>query len=247
MRNLFALMLTLALVLTLAACGQQPKDSVPEASMEIASVALEDLPVAGGWQRPESPEVTDELRSLLDRALEGMTGASYIPVAYLGSQVVAGTNYALLCRVAPVVPDPVETFCVVYLYEDLEGHVELTQVDDSLASTDLSDELLEGGWAQPESPVVTEEARSALESALEGMAGVQYTPLALVSSQVVAGMNYCILCQGTAASGEAVSSYALVYVYQDLEGSAEVTRIVDFSGEAQTEEAESAEDGITSH
>lgn len=237
MKNMIAMLLTFAMVLSLAACGQKAKDTGSAQSQRAVaegSMSLE-LPAIGAWQHTESPVVPDEVKALLDKSLENLDGAVYIPVAYLGSQVVAGTNYALLCRVAPVVPDAVETYCIVYLYEDLEGNVEITQVEDSLASTDLSNEQFPDGWEQPESPELTEEARTALDKALEGFVGATYTPFALVSTQTqaVAGANYCILCECTITVPDAEPVYTLVYIYEDPDGNAELTQIVDFDGTTQ--------------
>ena len=79
----------------------------------------------GGWTAAEDPAVTDEARAALDKALEGLVGATYEPVALLGTQVVAGTNYCLLCRVSPVVPDPVGHYALVYVYAGVDGTCKL--------------------------------------------------------------------------------------------------------------------------
>ena len=84
----------------------------------------------GGWSYAEDPAVTDEMQARLDKALEGMVGASYLPVANLGTQVVAGLNRCLLCRVTPVVPDAQPHYALVYVYEDLQGGASLSQVID---------------------------------------------------------------------------------------------------------------------
>lgn len=243
MKHMIAILLTFAMVLSLTACGQKPENQPVDGSAAAEQSTSLALPATGGWERPASPVVTDEVKALLDKALENLDGATYSPVACLGTQVVAGTNHALLCRVAPVVPDAIETYCIVYLYEDLEGNVEITQVDDSLSTTNLSDEQLSGGWTQPESPELTEEARAALDKAMEGFVGAQYNPVALVSTQVVAGTNYCILCECTLAVPDAETTYALVYVYEDLEGNAELTQIVDFNGDTQISKSNGEESG----
>ena len=66
----------------------------------------------------------------LNKALDGLVGCNYEAVAYIGSQVVAGTNYSILCRTTPVVPDAVSSFSIVTVYEDLNGSAELTDVSD---------------------------------------------------------------------------------------------------------------------
>ena len=44
-----------------------------------------------------------------------------------------------------------------------------------------------------------------------------------IGSQVVAGMNYCLLCKVTAVAPDAKPQYRLVYIYEDLNGNAEIT------------------------
>lgn len=229
MKKLISLVLCGLTLFSVCACGQ--KHDV-ETEPVIAEAKIQETgEIAGGWSRAESPDVTDEVKALLEKALDGMVGANYTPVAYLGSQVVAGTNHAIFCRVAPVYPDAEETYVIVYLYEDLDGNVEITETIDSNRNTDLSDRGLEGGWNLPESPDLTDEAKTALEKALEGMVGATYTPVALLSTQVVAGTNYCILCEITPVYPNADGHYALVYVYADLDGNAEITETVDFVSE----------------
>ena len=59
-----------------------------------------------------------------------MTGAGYTAVAQVGTQIVAGTNRCLLCKITPVVPDPVSHYALVYIYENLEGGAKLLNVID---------------------------------------------------------------------------------------------------------------------
>ncbi|MBO6271049.1 MAG: hypothetical protein J6N19_18120 [Clostridium sp.] len=233
MKKLISLVLCGLTLFSVCACGQTPdvKTEPVNTEAEIQETGVTE----GGWSRAESPDVTDEVKALLDKALDGMVGANYTPVAYLGSQVVAGTNHAILCRVSPVYPDAEETYAIVYLYEDLDGNVEITETVDSNRNTDLSDGELDGGWFLPESPALTDEAKDALEKALDGMVGASYDPIALLSSQVVAGMNYCILCEITPVYPDAESHYALVYVYADLDGSAQITETVDFAAVVEEE------------
>lgn len=65
------------------------------------------------------------------------------------------------------------------------------------------------------------DAQVAFDKATEGRD--EYIPVALLSSQVVAGTNYCILCQVRA--GDAERNWALVYIYADLDGNAEITNV----------------------
>ena len=60
------------------------------------SAAAAEVPIAGGWTPSPDPSVTDELLAIFEKGTETLTGIDYIPIAYLGSQVVAGTNHAFL-------------------------------------------------------------------------------------------------------------------------------------------------------
>ena len=217
MRRIFVLILAvlmLAGLVSLAACGKKAADTEPAEGT-----------LAGGWQRTESPEVTEEVQEKLELAASKLMGAKYIPVACVGRQVVSGTNYLLICRVSPVVPDAEEHWAVVTLYANLEGEAEITDVRDFPGETYLGDEGLAGGWSQPESPELTEDARKAFDKATEALLGVKYEPLALLSTQLVSGTNYCFLCEGTTLTPSAPTTLYLMTVYANLQGQAEVLEI----------------------
>lgn len=57
-------------------------------------------------------------------------GVNYIPVAYLGSQVVAGTNHCILAQAAVVYPDAKPYYALIFLYEDLSGNVKIMNIAD---------------------------------------------------------------------------------------------------------------------
>ena len=94
------------------------------------TAGLAEGPLMGGWTVSEDPAVTEELQAVFDKGLEGLTGVSYVPVAYLGSQLVAGMNHAFLCQATVVYPDAVPYYAIVYLYQDLEGNVTVLNIAD---------------------------------------------------------------------------------------------------------------------
>ena len=99
----------------------------------IASAAAAEGPLSGGWTPSADPAVTEELKALFEKGTETLTGVSYTPVAYLGSQVVAGTNHAFLCQAVTAYPGALEAapaYAMVYLYEDLEGNVTILSIAD---------------------------------------------------------------------------------------------------------------------
>lgn len=87
--------------------------------------------------------------------------------------------------------------------------------------------MLTGGWTATEDAAVTEDALSAFTKAMDGFVGSTVEPVALLGTQVVAGLNYCFLCRVTPVVPNAVSHYALVYVYAALDGSAQLLQIDD--------------------
>ncbi len=102
-------------------------------SLMIFSVASADSLLCGGWTPSADPTVTEELTALFEKGTETLTGISYIPIAYLGSQVVAGTNHAFLCQAVTAYPGSLEmppAYAMVYLYEDLSGNVSILSISD---------------------------------------------------------------------------------------------------------------------
>ena len=87
-------------------------------------------PRLGGWTAAEDPALTPELQAVFEKGMEGLLGMNYVPVLYLGSQVVAGTNHAFLCQAKAVAPNAPLTWKVVYLYQDLQGNVSVLDIDD---------------------------------------------------------------------------------------------------------------------
>ena len=53
-----------------------------------------------------------------------------VPVTYLGMQVAAGYNHAILCQATTVYPGAAPRWVIVYLFEDLEGGVTMTDIRD---------------------------------------------------------------------------------------------------------------------
>ena len=88
----------------------------------------DDFGLMGGWTVAQDPTITPELKAVFDKGMEGLIGVNYVPVLYLGSQVVAGTNHAFLCQATVVVPDAQPEWMVVYLYQDLQGEISVLDI-----------------------------------------------------------------------------------------------------------------------
>lgn len=184
--------------------------------------------ISGGWTKADSPVITDDFKKVFDKAVAELDGVDYVPVAYLSSQVVAGKNHCVLCKATPVVPNAKTTYSIVYIYEDLEGKAEITEIVSSKADAQSAEEDVVGGWNETESPEMTDEAKKALEKACETLTGAEYTPVALLATQVVAGTNYRIICESKPSVPIPECGYVIVTVYADLDGNAEITDTIEF-------------------
>ncbi len=120
MRKVISMILALVMVLGIA-CVHAEDNNTP---------VLGGNNLVGGWAPAEDPAITDEVNELVAKAMEGLVGVNYVPVAYLGSQVVAGTNHAILCQATVVVPNAAPSWKILFLYEDLQGNVSVLSIAD---------------------------------------------------------------------------------------------------------------------
>ncbi len=194
---------------TLVACSSQTKQSAFSVSQEDESKII------GGYEVVDSPEITDKVQTICEKGLEGMLGATYTPIALVSTQLVSGTNYRVLLAVKPVTSDDTETtetYSIATFYEDLDGAVELKSMPETNIETYTSEDLV-GGWTKASSPVMTSEAQNAFTSVNKDSSA---TAIALLSTQVVSGTNYRILCEDN-------GTYSVQTIYEDLKGNCEVT------------------------
>ena len=122
MKKLLALILAAllgaSLAICLTSCDDEEKTDNGTSSDEIV----------GGWSSPDSVKVTDEAASALKKATEKLAGGTYEPIALLGTQVVAGTNHAILCKASEI--NKGSSWVIIYLYEDLQGDVSIMNIAD---------------------------------------------------------------------------------------------------------------------
>ena len=90
----------------------------------------------GGWETAEDGEITTELQELFDKAMEELEGVNYTPVKLLETQVVSGTNYKFLCDATVVSPDAETKQMIVTIYQDLQGNVEILDIQDAEQKSD---------------------------------------------------------------------------------------------------------------
>ncbi|MBR2675029.1 MAG: hypothetical protein IKE52_06225 [Mogibacterium sp.] len=96
---------------------------------ESTDISAEEL--AGGWETAEVKSfvsLPQNVKAVFDKAVENLAGNELEPMALLGTQVVAGTNYAFLCFSTLQTEDPIAGIQVVTVYEDLDGNAEITNI-----------------------------------------------------------------------------------------------------------------------
>ena len=231
LKKLSVVLLAFVLLFVMAAYGSSDQTSENTSGTETSE------PVAGGWELFDNKAnvLPEDVQASFDKASETFTGSELKPVAYVASQVVAGTNYMILCEAATTTEQPKTSYQMVIVYADLEGKAEITQMKefDLTAyvegdSTEISAEKLAGGWEPAEdrsSVVIPQEAKDVFDKAAGNLDGNELEPMALLGTQVVAGTNYAFLCFSTLQTEETINGIQVVTVYEDLDGNAEITNI----------------------
>ena len=87
------------------------------------------------------------------------------------------------------------------------------------------EEPMVGGYSEVEDKNLTPELIEMFESAFDGYDGASYTPVMLVATQVVAGINYKFQCDGVKTTNPMMQGTYYVYIYKNLQGEASVLKI----------------------
>ena len=195
---------------------------------EIAAELIEEEPavenppmIVGGWAvsgEPVQNRLNEEEQKVFDQVV-AVTGMDYEPAAVLATQVVAGTNYAYLCREK----DGDREWIVVTVFSGLNGETQVLNAHVlalyALLTTDKTLPAgLSGGWSLRETDsgaaLQPEEAQAAFSQAVAGTEE-NLSPIALLGTQEVAGTNYKVLAQSE-------NALYLVTVYAPLTGDASI-------------------------
>ena len=97
-------------------------------------LALPALAIAepAGWENlpHEAVELPADAQAAFDKALEGLVGAHYTPVALMSRKIDDAAHYCILCQITPVVPNATPTWSLVYIYADAKGNARIANVYD---------------------------------------------------------------------------------------------------------------------
>ncbi|MBQ6222167.1 MAG: DUF4430 domain-containing protein [Solobacterium sp.] len=205
---------------------------------DITYIPNESNPIVGGWEIAEvaREDLAENERQNFEKAMETVLGEEYEPVCVLATQLVSGTNYAYLARGTTVTAEPVSNFCIIKVYEDLNGNVELTSIadielGDIKTRQDTDDEIL-GGWQVKDSgrpgTLGSAEAQASFDKATADLVGVGYNPIQLIAKQIVNGTNYIALVRGRAFGVDDTPELYIIEWYEDLDENSTVTDIKKF-------------------
>ena len=144
--------------------------------------------------------------------LNDMVGCEYNPIAYLGSQVVNGTNHAVLAEQLVVTGKDTKNIVVVIFHEagDEVSVVNIERV--VIGGAEL------GGKKIAVETEIAGDAKAALDEKLAGYLGVTVKPFALLATQVVKGTDYIFAAEVAPVVPEPVKTVALVTVNQLADG-----------------------------
>ena len=120
--------------------------------------------------------------------------------------------------------------------------------DEPDTNTEKAEEAVSGGWEMTSNDAaeLPEDVQKAFDKASEKLTGNDLKPVAYVAGQVVAGMNYMILCESAPVTDDPAPKYQMAVIYADLEGNAEITSLKDFDYVAFTEGDDQSEQEMLS-
>lgn len=196
--------------------------------------------LAGGWEvNTGSTSISKNAaaKAAFKKATAELLGVSYQPIAVLGTQVVAGTKYAILCRATPVIPDAAPDITIMYIYENVDGTVDIDGFQTIISGGD------KGGFKANTGKFTIKNKKnkavySAYKKAMKELVGVDYKPVLYLGKQTKSGSSYMILCRSQAVYPNAPYEWSLVTVSKSAKGKVKL-------GDVQTLELGNTDEEIT--
>ena len=140
------------------------------------------------------------------KVFEGFVGAEYTPIAYLGEQVVNGTNHAILAEQLLVTGKDTKNIVLIILNQRGEDFT-IANIERIVES---GAEL--GGTVIDVKTNIPEDAKKAFDTVLGTFVGATVTPFALLATQVVKGTNYVFAATTAPVVPEAEKHVSIVTV-----------------------------------
>ena len=186
--------------------------------------------IAGGWTFSDisAQNITEKEQAILDKALAENGGVDFEPKDVIATQVVGGRNYAFLCKGTPVTLDPVSYWAIITVFADPQGNVSLVNISgidaENVKIKDSVGEEMSGAWSSEVKENVAP-LPAEVKSALENHTGVELSPIAVLGTQTVAGINYRILAYGTLITATPRTDLYVADVFANVNGAAEIQTV----------------------
>ena len=188
--------------------------------------------ISGGWEINEGstlPKDNPEAMQAFKKTTRDLVGYRYQVVAVLGSQVVAGMNYAYLCTAKMSAPQAKTEYRIITVYENLSGEASVTSAQNLLP---VSQEGMTGGWQYHQGkPALKDNPKLSADfkKAMADFEGTYYSPMAYLGNQVTNGTDYALFCSARETSLGAKRKFSIVTINSDLNGKATLVDIADVS------------------
>lgn len=177
----------------------------------------------GAWEVNVSTDYPQLIATAVSKATEGIFGAEYEGIAYLGKQVVEGVNHAVLAQQTITNGKDTKNASVVVF------NTKPSSLDVSLVSinTIVHGSNEPGGIKVDMTTDIPTEVKLVFAKAMEGFVGSKIEPFAYIGSQVTKGINYILMAELTPVVEHPVKTLALVTI-NSFEGNSEIIDIVSF-------------------
>lgn len=203
------LVLVLLLVVTIGLTGCAKKDDKKKDDKKVA-----EWTIVYDNGKQALPKIASKA---FKNATKKYTGETLEPVALLGTQVVNGTNYMILCKSVTATAEPVTSYKIVVVYNSLKDKASIKSVKDFDVKKyfnkeiNLDNEVLEGGYTvyNKVTTNIAEEELKIFNTASETLTGATYLPITVLGKQ---DKNYAYLTVGTATVPDAISNISVVTV-----------------------------------
>jgi len=218
----------------LVACSRIPGSSnadIPEETkiniVDVSNDEIDNAVITGGWQTADDQNISAAQKAVFEKAMEKLVGVKYEPVAYLASQIVAGTNHCFLAKATVVRPGATPAYTLVYIYEDLKKDCKVLNIEDVTLPGARDGKAPLGGFTFAENPAITPDIAAVMDKASASKLGAAYEPVANIGSQVINGTNHVILCKVTAVAPNSTGKFALVQIAETVDGNCKITEVTD--------------------
>ena len=148
------------------------------------------MSTVGSWNvNIEMGALPQKIATAFDKLGEELIGAEYTAIAYLGSQVVNGTNHAVLAEQTVLAGKDTKNIVLV-IFNEKADVVTLVNIE----------RVVEGGGELGGNDVnvqtdIPDEAKAAFDSSFAGFVGSTVKPVALLATKVTKGTSYVFVAE----------------------------------------------------